>query len=284
MRCERCGSGIISGRTECHICGAPVAAAPVKVKEPEVVVAPAADAPLPTSEIEAGIPGITMAHPSDPMGIGAAPPPSMGGGMRVSLTGEVFEAAPAPMPLRPPSGTGPRPPAPRPGAPTKGKQREYLGEDDAIPKGNPIVAVLLLIVLLGAGGGGGWWWWSKKQAPVTAVKQMMDSAKVGNWRAAMEHVDFGALEGLAGGHEQLMNRITTGITATGTKVLDYRIEEFKMEDNVASVKVWQKEETMGQTKEETQTLKLKEVSGKWKVDFGSMMPQAAGAGGGGGGR
>jgi hypothetical protein len=159
-----------------------------------------------------------------------------------------------------------------------------LGEDDAIPKGNPIVAVLLLIVLLGAGGGGGWWWWSKKQAPVTAVKQMMDSAKVGNWRAAMEHVDFGALEGLAGGHEQLMNRITTGITATGTKVLDYRIEEFKMEDNVASVKVWQKEETMGQTKEETQTLKLKEVSGKWKVDFGSMMPQAAGAGGGGGGR
>lgn len=320
QQCGKCGSSVPDGRDTCQICfakleagGAPVG--PIGLQTPQPHQRPADD------DLAPGIPGLRPAQTAQAGGIPGLYPQQTaeqepvanylsgsqqqttgptGGEMRVSLTGEVFEAPPS---LSRPTGPAAYPgtaagPGGRPGgsySPPRGParpagRRSVAEAEEAPAKGNSLAAVfVLLIVLIGAGGAGGWWYWSNYVAPKNAVVNFMEAFKNKNWSGLYKSIEFPAESQAAMNESQFsmaMNMVGSMIT-----LKEYSIEGVTPGDGYTTVKVKQTVELSGalaqlarqfgqggsgpQTR--TEDLKVIKKDGAWKID-GTALNQLAAAG------
>ncbi len=279
LQCSRCGSGVPDDRTTCHICNSPLEAAPQATAAKAPVVGAIKREGRAAAEPKAGIPGIDNMPPADPYGTGK--PPEIGGGggeMRVSLTGETFEA---PLPMARPSGpssggsrpgTGPIRPGTgpiRPAAPpsSRGGYQMPARRVEAAPvksgKGGGAVLIVVLLLLIG-GGAFGFWYYQKQQAPVKAATAFMDALKSKDWKAL-----YGLMELPADQKSKVTaENFAQGMSMIGSMLTieEYKVNSSTITGDTAKVNISAKATVMGQKSDKANDVPMKLVNGAWKLD------------------
>lgn len=213
-----------------------------------------------------------------------APPSGMGGGqVRVSLTGEVIESAPAQPTIsrmtgvsaaQPPRPGGPPVPA-RPTAPARPVRATESYESKS--GGSAAWLIILIVVFLGAGGFGGWYWYNNRTNPKDQAIKAMTALKNMDWAALHPLMAFSDADkakyptpaAFADAQNAKLDKLgimKSLVTSALGGISDITAGEPTFEGDKAKVPISFKVNVMGQSIPASQTLPMIKEGGIWKFD------------------